>query len=114
MMRCLYCKVELPNTAPPARQTRVMKTSAYCSPICKIKNSVITIDPMGCWIYNYPAFTWGYKSFSVRGYLYMAEFGCKFAPEIITMECKSRNCANPDHMASYGRPRVLKRPCEQK
>ncbi len=105
MLSCVYCNNELPNTAG-RRQTERMKKSAVCNPMCKIKNQIITIDPMGCWIHRTLAFTWGYRSFSVKGFIYCHEFGCSFAPEKIPMKCKSNNCANPDHMIVYGRPRL--------
>lgn len=105
MLQCAHCGKKLPN-AIRYEHTDKMLSGAACSPLCKIINQLVTIDANGCWLFLRPAFTWACRSFSVKGYVYTYYYNTVLPPKVIYMNCKSPNCANPDHMITYGRPKI--------
>lgn len=102
---CVYCGSALPSAVRKERTIK-MEEGAICSPLCKIRGRLVVPNDQGCWLFMRPAFTWNYRSYSIKGVLYEWHFDAPKAPEVIPMSCSIKNCANPEHMVAYGRARI--------
>lgn len=105
MLYCFYCQSPLPGDRRRDYTSTVIK-NLLCSPLCKIKSQIVSIDETGCWIFHRHQFTWGSKAYSVQRYIY-SEFYRVAGPQSILMRCERNNCANPEHMEGFGKLRIV-------
>jgi hypothetical protein len=75
----------------------------FCTPLCKIKSLITSMDEEVCWVYKKPTFTWQQTTYSIPVFIYEYYFNRRIGARNIGRNCANRFCANPYHMLGMTR-----------